>query len=172
MAEPVFTPEQANQMAKTLVDMKKYFESKDVSTTLTKILETQNEILSRIKDVDNRMGGLDTTVRNFMTYQKAEVTNTGGQGKVTQPVSRGAQLTKQDLDSVEWQTNSRGEWAYSRNRDGSDSDNSIIQELVYRLLQKSPIILFDLEYSLSGKDGMFLGRVKPGSGKPSGRRNY
>lgn len=173
------TGEQVDKYMPILLDMKKHFESKDMSEQLAKLIETQLEQTSRIKDMTTRVQGLEQTVRNFLDYVKTENANTGGQAKITQQqqnAQRGnINIPKEALDAIPWQTNKRGEWTYSRNRDGSDSTDPTVQELVYMLTEKSPLVLYGMEYSLSGNNGMFIGRVTAGSSPPRsgyGRRSY
>jgi len=185
--EKRMTPEQVDTIIPVLLGLKTFFESKDKPLSLTQLLEGVNMNTGRIQDLTTRIGGLENTVRNFLEYVKAEQINTGGQAKITQQptqqqtASRGdATPSQADLDAIPWQFNKRGEWTYSRNRDGSDSDNPVIQSLVYMLTNKSPLTLYGMEYSLSGQNGMFIGRVaagsasrqQSGSGYSGGRRNY
>lgn len=165
------TDEQADRYAPILAGMKKYFEDKDVHGQLSKLIEAQLEQSVRIKDMTARVQGLEQTVRNFLDYVQTERAgaNARGQSQITQQTSPRAQvsgLSKESLDSIPWQTNKRGEWTYSRSRDGSDSTDPTVQELVYLLTEKSPLDLYGMEYSLSGNDGMFIGRVKAGSSPP------
>lgn len=179
--------EKVDEVAKLLSDMWESIKKNDAGEQLKTVATGQEAILARIKDMYTRIEGLEVTVRNFMGYIKAEQADTGGQGKITQqpsaqstttsrqPAQSTSQLPKQtednssgfsaeELDSIEWGVNSIGrEWTYAHNKDGSESNNSTVAELVRRIIAKGePITLFGYEYDLSGENGMFLGRGPPG----------